>query len=99
MSTKKKKQQEEAAPAEEKGLEQLMLDQLTGKYPLVPLASIWALELRRREENKHLSQSEILDMALNDLLRGKVPHDEVRARTDEILAATFPPQTRDAAKK
>lgn len=55
-----------------KSLEELILDYLPSKYTAIPLASLWAKELRRREENRHLTATEILELALGDVLGGKV---------------------------
>ncbi|MBI4386590.1 MAG: hypothetical protein HY551_04350 [Elusimicrobia bacterium] len=85
----KKSQASRAAEGKPKSVEQLVLDQMVGKYDLVPLASVWALELRRREENRHLSQPEILDLALRDILTGQIAPEEIRKRADEITAQTF----------
>jgi hypothetical protein len=64
----------EAAKTEEtpKTLEEMILNFPKGKYSAIPLASLWAKELRKREENRHLTSSEILDLALKDVLSGSV---------------------------
>ena len=55
-----------------KTTEELMLNFGKGKYSAIPLAALWAKELKRREENRHLTPAEILDAALRDVLSGKV---------------------------
>lgn len=82
-TTKKK----EAGAVADKSLEQLILDKTRGKYEIVSLASIWALVLRRQEECRHLSQPEVLDMALQDLLSGQVTEEEVLAHAKEAAAS------------
>jgi DNA-directed RNA polymerase subunit K/omega len=78
MAREAKKQEPDNGEAEpEQSLEQLILDRKRDKYSLVSLSSLWALELRRREENRHLSQTEILDIALRDLMSGKVKPEQV----------------------
>ncbi|MBI4348862.1 MAG: hypothetical protein HY553_18640 [Elusimicrobia bacterium] len=69
-----------------KSIEQLILDQGDGKYGLVPLASTWALVLRRRDENRHLTQPELLDLALRQILTGEVDEDTVKSSADELAA-------------
>lgn len=70
----------------EKSVEQLIADRQVGKYSIVSLASVWAMELRRLEENRHLSQNEILELALRDLLSGKVKPGQVE-KAGEAAAA------------
>lgn len=86
MATKEAKKK---APEEikEKSIEQLILDQPDGKYLLVPLASQWALVLRRKEEFRHLNQTEILDLALRQLLTAVVSEEQVRAAVAEVMAS------------
>jgi len=85
--SKKSAARQPHAEEKPKSLEQMILDKLQGKYELVSLASGWALELRRREENKHLSQAEILDLALSDILTGKADMDAVRAAASAAASA------------
>ena len=68
------KKTEAPAKTEEqpKSLEEMILNFPKGKYSAIPLASLWAKELRKREENRHLTSSEILDLALKDVLSGSV---------------------------
>lgn len=65
----------------------MILDKTQGKYSVVALASTWALVLRRQEEYRHLSQPEILDLALRDLLSGQVSEAEVMAHAAEAAAS------------
>ncbi len=75
-------------PEDYKGrsIEQLILDQGDGKYALVPLASTWALVLRRRDENRHLTQPEILDLALRQILTGEIDEETIKASAEELAA-------------
>ena len=84
----------------EKSLEELILNHGDGKYALVPLASEYALVLRRRDEYRHLTQPEILDIALRHLLTGEVDEEHVKTASAE-LAAQLPAELalNDAAKK
>ncbi|MBI3549854.1 MAG: hypothetical protein HY078_12520 [Elusimicrobia bacterium] len=94
---KEKKQDAEKEAVPEKVLEQLILDRSHGKYALVPMASVWALELRRQEEHRHLTQIEILDMALRDLLTGKVSAEQVEkaAAAAAVIAARAAADTKE----
>lgn len=74
--TKKGKAVEEAA--EPKSIEELILNSPTGKYSTIPLAAMWAKVLRRREEHRHLTSNEILDLALKDVLEGRVDWKDVK---------------------
>lgn len=69
MSKKTEAVKTEGTP---KSLEEMILNFPKGKYSAIPLASLWAKELRKREENRHLTSSEILDLALKDVLSGSV---------------------------
>lgn len=79
----KKKNPEEY---KDKSIEQLILDQGDGKYGLVPLASHWALVLRKRDEYRHLTQPEILDLALRAIISGEVTEDQIKAQAEELAA-------------
>jgi len=68
MTKKEAKPQPEAA----KSTEEMILNYQLDKYCVVPLAALWAKELRRKEEHRHLTANEILDLALRDVLSGKV---------------------------
>lgn len=93
----KKKSPEEM---KDRSIEQLILDQGDGKYGLVPIASQWALVLRRRDEFRHLTQPELLDLALRQVLTGEVGEDVVKAQAAELAAQmAAEPAFLDAAKK
>jgi len=72
-----------------KTTEELMLNFGKGKYSAIPLAALWAKELKKREENRHLTPAEILDLALRDVLGGKVGWKDLK----KVVAAA------DAAPK
>lgn len=74
--TKKGKAVEEAA--EPKTIEELILNSPNGKYSAIPLAAMWAKVLRRREEHRHLTSNEILDVALKDVLEGRIDWKDVK---------------------
>lgn len=42
------------------------------------MAALWAKELRRREEHRHLTASDILDMALRDVLGGSIDWKDLK---------------------
>lgn len=74
----KKKEQKEAPSAEKKTVEELILNFPNGKYSAIPLAAMWAKVLRRREEHRHLTQNEVLELALKEVLEGTVDWKHVK---------------------
>ncbi|HAM34932.1 MAG TPA: hypothetical protein DEB40_04200 [Elusimicrobia bacterium] len=61
-----------------KPIEEMILDCQHDKYSAIPLAAVWAKELRRREENRHLTANEILELALREVLGGTVDWKSVK---------------------
>jgi hypothetical protein len=73
------KKQADKAPAEKpKSVEEMILDYPEGKYSAIPLAALWAKVLRKREEHRHLTSNEILELALKNVLGGEVGWKEVK---------------------
>jgi len=64
-------------------LQELILDHAKEKYLIVPLAAEWAKELKRTEEFRHMTQNEILDKSLYDVITGAITWDKVK----KIIAA------------
>ena len=91
MSKKEAKPQPEAA----KSTEELILNYQLDKYSAIPLAAIWAKELRRKEENRHLTANEILEQALRDVLSGDVDWKTIK----KLMSAPAPVSPLEAAKK
>jgi alanyl-tRNA synthetase len=69
-----------------KTTEELILNFGKGKYSAIPMAALWAKELKRREENRHLTPAEILDQALRDVLGGKVEWKDLKKVSSLIEA-------------
>jgi len=63
---------------EAKTTEELILNFGTGKYTAIPMAALWAKELKKREENRHLTPAELLDLALREVLGGKVDWKDLK---------------------
>lgn len=61
-----------------KTTEELILNFGKGKYSAIPMAALWAKELKKHEENRHLTPAEILDLALRDVLGGKVDWKDLK---------------------
>ncbi len=61
-----------------KTLDEMILNYPNGKYSAIPLAALWAKVLRKREENRHLTPAEILDLALKDVLGGSIDWKDVK---------------------
>ncbi|MFH2202904.1 MAG: hypothetical protein ABIJ96_07305 [Elusimicrobiota bacterium] len=64
----------DAAP---KPLHELILNKRTGKYECIDRMSFWAKQLRKKEENRHLTQTEILELSISEVLSGKVDGAEL----------------------
>ena len=78
----------------ERPLEELILNRSYGKYQVVELISFHAKCLRGQEELRHLTQTEILERAMRDVLSGAVSEEEL---AKQVLAAP-PPSRKDAEK-
>ncbi len=74
-----------------KSTEEMILNFPRGKYTAIPMAAIWVKELKKREENRHLTPAELLDLAVRDVLGGKVDWKDLKK-----AAAT---QVEEAPKK
>src|SRR5579859_5441532 len=74
----KKEKEAAKAPQAPKSVEELILNYPEGKYSAIPLAAQWAKVLRRREEHRHLTSNEILDLALRDVLSGEIDWKDVK---------------------
>ncbi|OGS41181.1 MAG: hypothetical protein A2506_00775 [Elusimicrobia bacterium RIFOXYD12_FULL_66_9] len=66
-----------------KTTEELMLNFGKGKYSAIPLAALWAKELKKHEENRHMTPADILDLALRDVLGGKVGWKELKKASSD----------------
>ncbi len=62
----------------DKPLEFFILDYPKSKYEAIPLAAEWAQIIRRKEENRHMTPNEVLEMAIRDVLSEKVTLKDVR---------------------
>ena len=62
----------------EKTTEEMILNFPRGKYSAIPMAALWVKELKRREENRHLTPAELLDLAVRDVLGGKVDWKDLK---------------------
>ena len=47
------------------------------RYDIVVLASMWAKELRKKDEYKHQPHAVVIKVALDDILSGRVNKEEV----------------------
>lgn len=88
MEEKKKEETKSAkSPGEvEANLDYLILDYPKSKYEAIPLAAEWVKALRRREENRHLTPSELLDLAMRDVLSGRISWKDVNQTSAEAEA-------------
>lgn len=74
MSKKEKTQPETPV----KTVDEMILNYPNGKYTAIPLAALWAKVLRKREENRHLTPAQLLDLALKEVLSGEVDWKDVK---------------------
>jgi len=72
----KKEAVKDAAPY--KTTEEMILNFPRGKYSAIPMAAIWVKELKKREENRHLTPAELLDLAVREVLGGKVDWKDLK---------------------
>ncbi len=61
-----------------KSTEEMILNFPTGKYSAIPMAAFWAKVLKTREENRHLTPAELLDLAVRDVLAGKIDWKDLK---------------------
>lgn len=83
------------APVVEKPLEELVLNKSRGKYQVVELISFHAKNLRQQEEFRHLTQTEVLELAMRHVLSGEVSETDLMKK---LLAAPSPVGKKDAEK-
>lgn len=57
------------------------------RYDIVVLASIWAKELKKKQEYKNQPHAVVIKVALDDILSGRVTKDEVLRISKENLEA------------
>lgn len=76
----------DAVDAVRKTTEEMILDFGKGKYSAIPMAALWAKELKKREENRHLTPAELLDLALREVLGGHVSWKDLK----KVAAAAEP---------
>src|SRR5438876_662538 len=74
-------------PLVEKSVDELILNFNIGKYSAIPLAAMWAKILRRREEHRHLTSTEILELSLRQVLEGKIDWDDLKKAATSALPA------------
>ena len=73
-----KKKEGDAEEIKKMPLEELILDKAKEKYLLVPLAAEWAKELKKSEEWRHMTQNEILDKSLEDVISGSITWEKLK---------------------
>ena len=57
------------------------------RYDIVVLASTWAKELKKKQEDKNQPHAVVIKVALDDILSGRVTKDEVLRISKENLEA------------
>ncbi len=90
MSAKKAEKEKAPETPAMKNLEQMVLDKRSGKYEVVARIAFWAKELRKLEEHRHLTQNDLLERAMEDVLGGRVSEGELIKRIAEAPPAPAP---------
>ena len=73
-----KKESKTPAATPVKSVDEMILNYPNGKYSAIPLAALWAKVLRKREENRHLTPAQLLDLSLKHVLSGEVGWKDVK---------------------
>ncbi len=94
-----KDNQNGSAPKIEKTLEELILNRTHGKYQVVELISFHAKHLRQLEEFRHLTQTEVLELAMREVLSGTVSEEELLKKLIATPKATGKKDAEKPAKK
>lgn len=92
-----KKKTDEADEKGVRSVDQLVLDKKEGKYRVVELVSFWAKTLKGKEEHRHLTQNEILELALHQVLSGEVSEKEIEKA--KLAAPAAPAADEEKPKK
>jgi len=82
-----------------KSVEELVLERQTGKYEIIEKISFWAKHLRAQESLRHLNQTEILDLAMVEVLSDKVSIAEIVKKMAEGAPAAGKSDSGDKADK
>ncbi len=61
----------------------MLFDLPKGKYHTVALALEWLAVLLRQEENKGMNQSEMVKIAIDDVISGRVTEEEIHKKAAE----------------
>jgi hypothetical protein len=91
-----KKEKAPEATEAVKSVDEMILNSASGKYTSIPLAALWAKVLRKKEENRHLTPAELLDLSLKDVLSGAVDWKDLKKA---MAAAPADGEAADEKKK
>ncbi|MDD4004194.1 MAG: hypothetical protein PHW69_03200 [Elusimicrobiaceae bacterium] len=80
-------------------LEQEIMDYSQDKYDLIVLGSMWAREIRRREEFRHKPNSEVISAALTDVLSGQISRELILDTYKKSLLARAQAREEREARK
>lgn len=59
-------------------LDKLISDNELSKYKVTVMASQWVRHLRKQEAYKNLPMSEVLEIALKDIITGRITNEKIR---------------------
>lgn len=68
------------------------------RYPLVSLAVNWAKVLEKKQEYHHLKRNEVLELALEEVLAGKVDKETILKAAAELKKQIEAAEAEEAAK-
>ncbi len=77
----------------------LILDHCTERYPVAQIAVDWSRVLKQKQENQHLRPNELLDMALGDVLAGKVNEKTVAQELESLKKRKADDQAEETASE
>ena len=80
------------AVVEEKPMEELFFDSKTGKYELTKLAIEWIKVVKDKDDYNKLSQTELIDKALRDVLSGVATYEKIEGLKKKKIVATVQKQ-------
>lgn len=95
--SKKKDNKETNSKEEGTPLESLILNYSEARYPLVSLAVNWAKVLEKKQEHHHLKRNEVLELALGEVLGGKVTKAQIQKGL-QALKEQLAAEAEEAAK-
>lgn len=83
------------AVVEEKPVEELFFDSGKGKYEVTKLAIEWIKVVKDKDDYNNLSQTELIDKALRDVLSGVATYEKIEELKKKTVVATTTAQKQE----